>query len=81
MKKFAKIMTKIGVGIASGIVWIGFMIGLTVNAIFAGVRDLVAGYSVRMVTGTYVEMITAVSKGFWDGLKETFVSIDKEIGA
>lgn len=80
MMKFAKIMAKIGIVIGTGVIWLGFMIGLTVSSVWTGIKDLIDGYSAKMVICTYAEMITAVSEGFRDGLKEGFETIDK-IGA
>lgn len=81
MKKFMVILTKTAIIAAACILWIGSMIALTVGAVWAGIRDVFGGYSARMVLRTFVDACTEISKGIWDGLKETFVSIDKEIGA
>jgi hypothetical protein len=81
MKKFMVILMKTAVTAAACILWIGSMIAMTVGSVLAGIRDVFDGYSVRTVLRTFVEACTEISKGIWDGLKETFASIDKEIGA
>jgi len=81
MKKFMAILVKTAITVATGILWIGSMIALTVSAVWAGIRDVFDGYSVRAVLRTFTDACAEISKGIWDGLKETFASIDKEIGA
>ena len=81
MKKFMAILTKTAVAAAAGILWVGSMIAMTVGAVWAGVRDVLDGYSARTVLGTFVDACTEISKGIWDGLKETFTLINKEIWA
>jgi hypothetical protein len=81
MKKFMVILTKIALTAAAGILWVGSMIAMTVGAVWAGIRDVLDGYSARTVLRTFVDACTEISKGIWDELKETFVTIDKEIGA
>lgn len=81
MKKFMAILTKTAVTAAAGILWIGSMIAMTVGAVWAGIKDVSDGYSVRTVLRTFVDACAEISKGIWNGLKETFASIDKEIGA
>ena len=82
MKKFVSILTKSATVVAAAIMWIGTMIGLTVYFVWAGIKDLIDGYSVdKTALKTFAEVIKEVSKGIGDGLKEAFVAIDKEIGA
>ena len=81
MKKFVSILTKSATAVAAAIMWIGTMIGLTVYFVWAGIKDLIDGYSVdKTALKTFAEVIKEVSKGIWDGLKEGFETIDK-IGA
>lgn len=82
MKKFMSILARSATVVAAAILWIGTMIGLTVYFVWAGIKDLIDGISIdKTALKTFAEVVKEVSKGIWDGLKDAFVTIDKEIGA